>query len=188
MPNSVVKVEASNKRENRRKIAICLVHKREREVKIEVSNITQMYSVEVKKGVGEKVYLTIISSTYSMMFNSLRDTNNRSAYKEALLTPLSPPLLQINPTHPEKASFGLPLYRGYTVDTQRTHRSSHLKDEAHLRPVFLFLTPMSRRCCSLRLWLQPVVTDLCFFLPELFYSVSYLCHFPTIILNACHLI
>ena len=150
--------------------------------------ITQMYSVEVKKGVGEKVCLTIISSTYSMTFSSLRDTNNRSTYKEALLTPLSPPLLQINPTHPEKASFGLPLYRCYTADTQRTPRSSRLKDEAHLRPVFMFLSPMSRRCCSLRLWLQPVVTDLCFFLPELFYSVSYLCHFPTIILNACHLI
>ena len=80
--------------------------------------ITQMYSVEVKKGVGEKVCLTIISSTYSMTFSSLRDTNNRSTYKEALLTPLSPPLLQINPTHPEKASFGLPLYRCYTADMQ----------------------------------------------------------------------
>ena len=125
--------------------------------------ITQMYSVEVKKGVGEKVCLTIIYSTYSMMFSSLRDTNNRSTYKEALLTPLSPPLLQVNPTHPEKASFGLPHYRCYAADTQRTHRSSRLKDVVHLRPVFLFLTPMSRRCFSLRLWLQPVVTDLCLF-------------------------
>ena len=38
--------------------------------------ITQMDSVEGKKGVGEKVCLTIIFSTCSMMFGFLRDANN----------------------------------------------------------------------------------------------------------------